>query len=121
MSAAPDPAVRTEGQLRGRVTVRLRPGDDVRLRQRAEARGIKPSTYAAGLLHAHLRGRSPLMRDELVALKQLLSELSALHRDLRATSPHDSLRELPVKVEELRRQVAALVRANHESWESIDA
>ena len=50
--------------------VRLRNEDRLLLDARAEARVMRPATYASVLLRAHLRNLAPLPKDELLALKR---------------------------------------------------
>jgi hypothetical protein len=56
--------------------------DSLLLKARAPARGLRPATYVAVLLRSHLRGLSPLPKDELLALRCAVSELGALTREL---------------------------------------
>jgi hypothetical protein len=52
------------------MLVRLSVDDRLLLDARAEARGMRPATYASVLLRAHLRQLTPLPKDELLALTQ---------------------------------------------------
>ena len=65
-----------------RLTVRLRPDDQVLLQARASARGMAPATYLSVLTRAHLRSLAPLAEGELQALKRSVSELAAIGRNL---------------------------------------
>src|SRR5260370_19106923 len=65
-----------------RLMVRLRPDDQVLLRERAAARGMPAATYVSAVVRAHLRSLSPLPREELLALKRTVSELGRLGRNL---------------------------------------
>jgi hypothetical protein len=65
-----------------RLYVRLRPDDQLLLRERATARGLRPATYLSVLARAHLRNLAPLPRDELLVLKKSISELGAIGRNL---------------------------------------
>ena len=65
-----------------RITVRLRPGDVKSLWRRATSRRIKPSTYIAALVRAHLVEDPPLPAAELAALERATAELSAIGRNL---------------------------------------
>jgi hypothetical protein len=120
---------RDEGLPANRVSVRLRP-DDVRLLQeRATARGMRPATYLSVQARAHLRHLAPLPRDELLALKRTVSELSAIGRNLnqisRAANRGDRVAGLDrqgvgatLKVcGALRDHVRGLLAANLRSWE----
>ncbi len=61
----------TVGQFRAsRFSIRLRPDDQILLRERALARGMPAATYISVLTRAHLRSLSPLPKEELVALKR---------------------------------------------------
>ena len=62
--------------------IRLRKEDRLLLHERAAARGMASATYASVLIRAHLRSLAPLPKDELFALKQAVSELSAIGRNL---------------------------------------
>ena len=42
------------------ISVRLRPGDGTRLRERARARGMNYTTYAAVLIRSHLFSNPPI-------------------------------------------------------------
>jgi len=115
--------------LSRRFSVRVTPDDLVLLDARARARGMRAATYASVLLRAHLRSLAPLPKDELLALKQSVSELGAIGRNLnqlarmanqgsRVTGPtREDLRALIKVCEGLRDHVKALIRANITSWE----
>jgi len=116
-----------------RITLRLRPGDGKWLRLRAERRGMKYTTYAAGLIRAHVRADPPMPLEELTRLDRGLAEISAIGRRLHQIAGAVSvgqgvdpglrvelaaIREL---VEALRREFREVVRVNRISWESADA
>ena len=61
------------------MLVRLRAEDRLLLDARAEARGMRPATYASVLLRSHLRQLTPLPKDELLALKRSIGEHKAEH------------------------------------------
>lgn len=65
-----------------RLYVRLRPDDQLLLRERAITRGMAAATYASVLLRAHLRSLSPLPKEELLVLKRSVAELGAIGRNL---------------------------------------
>ena len=65
-----------------RMTIRLRPGDVKAVGSRAGARRMKPSTYIAALVRAHLVQDPPLPPTELAALERATAELSAIGRNL---------------------------------------
>jgi len=113
-----------------RVCIRLRSEDQLLLRERASARQMAVATYVSVLVRSHLRALSPLPKDELVALKQSVSELGAIGRNLnqiaraanqggRAAGPgHEDLRAMLKVCEGLRDHVKALISANTMSWEN---
>jgi hypothetical protein len=69
-----------------RITIRLRPGDQRALNERAARRGIRSSTYLAALVRAHIAASPPLTIDELSILKQGVAVLAKLSRALTETS-----------------------------------
>jgi hypothetical protein len=108
--------------------VRLRSEDRLLLDARAEARGLRPATYATVLLRAHLRELTPLPKEELLALKRCIGELAAIGRNINqiAKAANDGGR-LPATVrdeframlkicEALRDNTKALLKANETSW-----
>jgi hypothetical protein len=111
-----------------RFSIRLRPDDQVLLRERAAARGMPAATYVSVLVRAHLRCLAPLPKEELLALKRTVSELSAVGRNLnqlaraanqgeRVSGPaRDDLRLLIKVCEGLRDHVKALLAKNVRSW-----
>ena len=128
-----DSAVEEPSHRAGRgdkVSLRLRPGDGKLLRQRAQARGMKYSTYAAALIRAHLRASPPMPLGELAILERSLAETSALAAELRMLGrPRQGeanpawkteLSVIVPAVEELLRQMRELVKANVLSWEGAD-
>jgi hypothetical protein len=64
------------------ILVRLRNEDRLLLDARAEARSMRPATYASVILRAHLRKLTPLPNKELLALKRSIAELGALGRNI---------------------------------------
>src|ERR1700730_2590211 len=56
---------RCVGSAKTRVCIRIRHGDRLILRERAEARGMPAATYIAALVRAHLRGLTPLPSQEV--------------------------------------------------------
>jgi hypothetical protein len=116
-----------------RLYVRLRLGDQRLLKARALARRIPSATYVAVLVRSHLHSVPPVPEAELLAVRQSISELRMIGRDLnimaRAVSrggggPHpgqrDVLRMLKV-ADVLRDRIKALYVANAKSWETGDA
>ena len=112
-----------------RLMVRLRPDDQALLRERAAARGMPPATYVSVLMRAHLRSLAPLPKEELLALKRVVSELGSIGRNLNqiartanrggpVTGPdRDDLRAILRACEGVRDHVRALLTANLRSWE----
>lgn len=111
-----------------RLSIRLRPDDQLLLRERARARGMPAATYISVLVRAHLRSLSPLPKEELLALKRVVSELGVVGRNLNqlaravnqgervAGLPRDDLRALLRVCEGLRDHVKGLLAANIRSW-----
>jgi hypothetical protein len=112
------------------ISVRLRPGDGTRLRERAHARGMKYTTYAAVLIRSHLFSNPPMPLGELSRLEGGLAQVSAIAGSLRqiaqALRQEEALDpELPTRlaavlpaVDGLWQQMRQLVKANVLSWES---
>jgi hypothetical protein len=113
-----------------KVSLRLRPGDGKLLRQRAQARGMKYSTYAAALIRAHLRASPPMPLGELAQLERSVAEVSALAKTLRILGRHTQgtddaawrieLSAVVPAVERVLLQIRELGRANLLSWEADD-
>ena len=62
--------------------IRLRPDDQILLRERAAARSMPPATYVSVLTRSHSRSLAPLPAEELLALKRTLAELGSIGRNL---------------------------------------
>ncbi len=113
-----------------RLYIRLAPEDRRLLQERTAARHLAPATYVAMLVRAHLRELSPLPRDELTALKDVVAQLNAFGRNLNmlvravnqgGTPPDSMLVQLHAMLrlcEGLRDHVKALVKANATSWQT---
>jgi hypothetical protein len=113
---------------RVRLYIRLRPDDQLLLRERAAARRMAAATYISVLVRAHLRQLAPLPADELRALNRVVADLGAIGRNLnqmaRAThqaAPAAETRRIDVMAmirvcEALRDHVKALLKANAASW-----
>lgn len=113
-----------------RFSIRLADEDQVLLSGRARERGLRPSTYVAVLMRAHLRALTPLPKAELLALRALIGELSAIGRNLNqlarvantvsgAPQLGPSHVDLLLKVSAgLRDHVKALLLANERSWQT---
>ena len=111
------------------ISVRLRTGDGARLRERAHARGMNYTTYAAVLIRSHLFSNPPMPLRELSSLEGGLAQVSAIAGSLRQIArtvreeeldpqlPSQLAAVLPA-VEGLWQQMRDLVRANVLSWES---
>jgi hypothetical protein len=110
------------------MLVRLTVEDRLLLDARAEARGMRPATYASVLLRSHLRQLTPLPKDELLALKRSIAELGSIGRNInqiaRAVSGGG---EVPSSLRgefwgmlkicsALRDHIKALLSANLASW-----
>src|SRR5882762_4061771 len=128
IAMAPASADSQAGRV-SRLSIRLRPDDQILLRERAAARGMPVATYVSVLTRAHLRALSPLPKDELIALKRTVSELGSVGRNLnqiaraatqgeRLTAPgRDDVNAMLRVCEGLRDHVKGLIRANLNSWE----
>src|ERR1700688_2682035 len=65
-----------------RLTVRIRPDDQLLLRERATARGMAPATYVSVLTRSHLRSLAPLPKAEWLTVEKMVTELSKLGRNI---------------------------------------
>jgi hypothetical protein len=113
-----------------RIYVRLRPEDQLLLRERAHARGMASATYASLLLRGHLRNLAPLPKGEMTALLRSMTELRAIGRNLNqiacaanqgARTNGPSREDLLVVLracEGLRLHTKALLQKNVASWET---
>lgn len=129
--AATVKAVATDGTAAraSRLTVRLRPDDQVLLQERASARGLAPATYVSVLVRSHLRSLAPLPKEELLALKRAVSELGVIGRNLnqiarvanrgeRVNGPgREDVQSMIRVCSGLRDHVRGLLSANLRSWE----
>lgn len=123
------PATVPDHQPPEKVSVRLRPDDFRLLCERAEVRKIRPSTYVALFVRAHLRNLAPLPTEELVALKRSVAEVGAIGRNLnqiaRAMNGGEHRDDLDLAYLQglmkvlagLRDHTKALITANALSWE----
>ena len=112
-----------------RFSIRLRPDDQILLRERAAARGMPAATYVSVLTRAHMRALSPLPKEELLVLRRTVSELGSIGRNLnqiaraanqgeRGSGPsREDLRAILRVCEGLRDHVKGLLSANIKSWE----
>jgi hypothetical protein len=106
-----------------RITIRLRPGDGEAIARRADERGMKPSTYLAALVRAHVAGNPPLAVRELAALKQSVIVLATLGRLLAQvrTTPgvtREDLQRTCSAVANLEQHTHDLARVALISWET---
>jgi Mobilization protein NikA len=111
-----------------RLYVRLDPNDRLLLKERAAARGVPSATYVAALVRSHLRGITPLMKEERLALDQVVTELTALGRNLnqiaralnrgQGVAPGRQEVQAMLRVcSALRDHVKALLAANAKNWD----
>jgi hypothetical protein len=124
-SVAPDQEVARASRL----TIRLRPDDQILLRERACARGMAPATYVSVLVRSHLRSLAPLPKQELLAVKKAVAELGGIGRNLnqiarvanrgeQVSEPGREQVSAMIRVcEGLRDHVKGLLSANLRSWE----
>jgi predicted DNA binding CopG/RHH family protein len=113
-----------------RITIRLRPGDGAALARRASERGMRPSTYVAALVRAHVAVNPPLASAELAALKQSVVVLAGVGTLLAQTARNPALGgpavdDVRQSVSRTRAAVAALEQRTQEftrkaliSWET---
>jgi hypothetical protein len=76
----------SNGPALDRITIRLRPGDRLGVRQRAADRRMKDSAYIAALVRGHVAANPPLATHELAAFKLAVSTLAAFGRLLARTA-----------------------------------
>jgi hypothetical protein len=130
---------RTGREARGRnsgakpMLVRLRIEDRLLLDARAEARGMRPATYASVLLRSHMRKLTPLPKDELLALKRSIALLASIGRNINQIAkaangggrvPDSSGAEFRAMLKicvALRDNTKALLKANETSWSTGNA
>ncbi len=112
-----------------RLTVRIRPDDQLLLRERAAARGMAAATYVSVLTRSHLRSLAPLPKAEWLMLERIVAELSKLGRNInqitraanrgeRVSDPESSQFRAMLKIcEALRVKTKELLLANAKSWQ----
>jgi hypothetical protein len=110
------------------MLVRLREEDRLLLDARAEARGMRPATYASVLLRSHLRQLTPLPKDELLALKRSIAVLASIGRNINQITkavnqggriPDSAGAEFRAMLKicvALRDNTKVLLKANETSW-----
>jgi hypothetical protein len=112
-----------------RLTVRIRPDDQLLLRDRAAARGMAAATYVSVLTRSHLRSLAPLPKAEWLILEKIVTELSKLGRNInqitraanrgeRASDPGSNhFRAMFTICNALRVHTKELLQANAKSWQ----
>jgi hypothetical protein len=112
-----------------RLTVRIRPDDQLLLRERAAARGMAAATYVSVLTRAHLRGLAPLPKAEWLTLEKIVTELSRFGRNINqiaraanrgesVTAPGSDHFVYFLKIcEALRVNTKRLLEANAKAWQ----
>jgi len=112
-----------------RLTVRIRPDDQLLLRERAAARGMAAATYVSVLTRSHLRSLAPLPKAEWLTLESIVTELSKLGRNInqitqaanrgeRVSDPESTQFRAMLKIcEALRVNTKKLLLANAKSWQ----
>lgn len=133
--ARPGDVCRRHGTRKGSpcdrpVLVLLRPEDRLLLDARSDARGMRPATYVSVLTRCHLRRLAPLPKDERLALRLSISELSTIGRNINQIaktaneggrlpgSAREEFLAMLTICEALRDNTKALLMANATSWES---
>jgi hypothetical protein len=112
-----------------RLTVRIRPDDQLLLRERAAARGMATATYVSVLTRSHLRSLAPLPKAEWLILERILTELGKLGRNInriaraanrgeRVSDPESNHFRAMLKIcEAMRVHTKGLLQANAKSWQ----
>jgi hypothetical protein len=110
------------------MLVRLRDEDKLLLDARAEARAMRPATYASVLLRSRLRKLTPLPKDEYLALKRSIALLASIGRNINQITkvanqggriPDSGGAEFRAMLKicvALRDNTKALLKANETSW-----
>ena len=131
-SLSPDlpPNPSSGGPALDRITIRLRPGDRLAIRQRASERRMKDSGYIAALVRGHVTANPPLPTHELAAFKAAVSVLAGFGRLLARSAreaaqtgvlTRDLQQELGrsrVLISEVERRMHEFAQAALISWES---
>ena len=110
-----------------RLTIRMDGEDRLMLKSRAGARGMRSATYVSVLLRSHLRGVTPMPKDELLAMKRSIAELRAIGNNLNQIARaihqgnlivpgYDHLAAMLKVAEGLLDHFKALLIANERSW-----
>ncbi len=132
--AMPSPPMPSEVDLASeRITIRLRPGDRHRIRERAVARRMKDAGYLAALVRAHVVADPPLPAAELQELKRavaaMVRAIAALSSSASLLARHpqhidtvwNELRHTRVRVIALERRFHAYTKAAVIAWEAPSA
>jgi hypothetical protein len=113
-----------------RITIRLRPGDRLAIRNRAAERRMKDSAYIAALVRGHVAANPPLATHELAVFKAAVSLLAAFSRLLARTAREEAQRgvlsgDLQQDLSRTRALISEVERRMHEfaraalvTWES---
>ena len=128
---AATPSADPEGEPASeRITIRLRPGDRRRVRERALARRMRDAGYLAALVRAHVVANPPLPKAEIEELKQAIgalvraiADLSTCARELARHRKHtatvwNEVRKAREQVIALERQFHAYTKAAVIAWEA---
>lgn len=115
-----------------KYTLRLQGQEAALLEQRAQIRGMQPSSYVAQVLRAHLRKAPPLPYKEFRQIKRLVNELAGSRALLieftRRTaalgegdaSVIDAVGKLLPVLKTVRDDVHRMLVANSKSWEVLN-
>jgi hypothetical protein len=113
-----------------RITIRLRPGDRLAIRNRAAERRMKDSAYIAALVRGHVTANPPLATHELAVFKAAVSVLAAFSRLLTRTAREaaqrgvlsgdlqQDLNRTRALVSDVERRMHEFARAAMVTWES---
>ncbi|HEX3912962.1 MAG TPA: plasmid mobilization relaxosome protein MobC [Steroidobacteraceae bacterium] len=111
------------------MTVRIRPDDQLLLRERAAARGVAAATYLSVLTRSHPRSLAPLPKAEWLILEKIVNELSKLGRNInqitraanrgdRVSDPESAQFRAMLRIcDAMRVHTKGLLQANAKSWE----
>jgi Bacterial mobilisation protein (MobC) len=112
-----------------RLSIRIRPDDQLLLRERAAARGMAAATYVSVLTRSHLRSLAPLPKAEWLTLEKIVTELSRFGRNINqiaraanrgesVTAPERKDLMYFIKIcEGLRDYTHGLLQANAKAWQ----
>ena len=128
VGAFPQPDREPRSNRDVRLYVRLDPSDRLLLKERAAARCVPPATYVAALVRSHLRGVTPLLKEDRRALDCAVAQLTAVGRNLNqmtralnrgqtAAPRREDVQAMLRVCGALRDHVKALLAANEKSWD----